>query len=107
MIKYFTAIVFFCAINRQAIAQPIVLTDTTSLISIGRQIDILEDPGETLSLQQILSPEYQTQFKKSTQEAPNFGTKQTSVWCRTRIKNVSHKDWVLNVDFPNLHSVAL
>ncbi len=61
----------------------------------------------TLSLQQILSAEYQSQFKKSTQEVPNFGTKQTSVWCRIRIKNISHQDWVLNVDFPNLHSVTL
>ena len=68
---------------------------------------MFEDPGGTLSLQQILSPEYQSQFKKSTQEVPNFGTKQTSVWCRIQIKNVSHKDWVLNVDFPNLHSVTL
>ena len=108
MIKYFTAFVFFCTISMQAFAQqPVVLTDTTSLISIGKQIDIFEDPGGTLSLQQILSPEYQSQFKKSTQEVPNFGTKQTSVWCRIRIKNVSHKDWVLNVDFPNLHSVTL
>ncbi len=108
MIKYYTAFVFFCTISIQTFAQqPVVLTDATSLISIGKQIDVFEDPGGTLLLQQILSPEYQSQFKKSTQVVPNFGTKQTSVWCRIKIKNASHKEWVLNVDFPYLHSVAL
>ncbi len=86
---------------------PVLLTDTTSLISIGKQIDMFEDPGGRLTLQQILSPEYQAQFKLSTQEVPNFGTKQTTVWCRIIIKNTSHTDWILNVDFPNLHSVTL
>src|SRR5687768_5281288 len=108
MIKHIPAIVFFCSVSMHAFAQQqVVLTDTTSFISIGKQVDLLEDPGEKLSLQQILSPGYQAQFKKSTQEVPNFGTKQTSVWCRIKIKNVSNKDWVLNVDFPSLHSVIL
>ena len=84
MIKYFIAIVFLRNLSTQDFAQPIILSDTTSLISIGKQIDIFEEPGGTLSLQQILSPEYQPQFK-STQEVPNFGTKQTTVWCRIRI----------------------
>ena len=107
MIKYFTAFVI-STISMQAFAQaPVVLTDSTSIISIGNQIDILEDRSGKLSFQQIVSPQYQAQFKKSTQVVPNFGTKQTSVWCRIKIKNVSHKDWVFNVDFPNLHSVIL
>jgi two-component system, NtrC family, sensor kinase len=107
MIKYFIAFVI-CSITMQAFAQPpVVLTDSTSIISIGNQIDIFEDRGGKLQLQQILSPQYQMQFKRSTQVVPNFGTKQTSVWCRIRIKNVSHKEWVFNVDFPNLHSVIL
>jgi hypothetical protein len=108
MIRYFTAIVFFCTISIQAFAQqPVILTNFTSLLSIGKQIDVFEDTDGTLSLQQILSPEYQSQFKKSNQEVPSFGTKQTSVWCRIRIKNESYKNWVLNVDFPSLHSVTL
>jgi len=102
------AFVFFCTITMQAFAQPtVILTDTTSLISIGKQIDLFEDQGGKLSLQQILSPEYQSQFKRGTQEFPNFGTKQTSVWCRIKVKNVSYRNWVLNVDFPILHSVIL
>ena len=108
MLKNLTAIIFFCALSMQAFAeQTVTLTDATSIISIGKQVDVLEDPGEKLTLQQILSPEYQSKFRQSTQEAPNFGTKQTSVWCRIRIKNASDKDWILNVDFPNLHSVIL
>ena len=108
MLKNLTAIIFFCALSMQAFAeQTVTLTDATSIISIGKQLDVLEDPGEKLTLQQILSPEYQSKFRQSTQEAPNFGTKQTSVWCRIRIKNASDKDWILNVDFPNLHSVIL
>ena len=108
MRKYFTLFLFFCIISKQSFAQtPVMLTDTTSLISIGKQIDVFEDRGGKLSLQQILSPEYQSQFKRSNQEVPNFGTKQTSVWCRIRVKNVSNKNWLLNVDFPILHSVTL
>ncbi len=108
MIKYYTAFVFFCTISIQTFAQqPVVLTDATSLISIGKQIEVFEDPGETLSLQQILSPEYQSRFKKSNQQVPNYGTKQTAVWCKISIKNTSPKEWILNVDFPILHSVSL
>ncbi|MEP6951559.1 MAG: 7TM-DISM domain-containing protein [Ginsengibacter sp.] len=108
MIKYFTTFVFISAIGIQVFAQqPVLLTDTTSLVSIGKQIDVFKDPGEKLSLQHILTPRFQSQFKKSTQEVPNFGTKQIAVWCRIHIKNASHKDWVLDVDFPNLHSVTL
>ena len=108
MLKNLTAIIFFCALSMQAFAeQTVTLTDATSIISIGKQVDVLEDPGEKLTLQQVLSPEYQSKFRQSTQEAPNFGTKQTSVWCRIRIKNASDKNWILNVDFPNLRSVIL
>ena len=108
MRKYFMAFVFYCTITMQAFAQPtVILTDTTSLISIGKQIDIYEDQDGKLSLQQILSPEYQAQFKRGIQEFPNFGTKQTSIWCRIKVKNVSYKNWVLNADFPILHSVTL
>ena len=59
-------------------AQAIILTDSTSLVSIGKQMDIFEDHGGKLSLQQILTPAYQAKFKKSTRQVPNFGTKQTS-----------------------------
>lgn len=86
---------------------PVLLTDNTSLISIGKQTDVFEDINGRLTLQQILSPEYQAQFKSNTQEVPNFGKKQTTVWCRTIIKNTSQTNRILNVDFPNLHSVTL
>ena len=108
MVKYFIVFVFAFIINNQAFCQQAVtLTDNTSLVSIGKQVDLFEDRSGKLSLQQILSPEYQSQFKRSTQEVPNFGTKQTSVWCRLKVKSISHKDWFLNVDFPSLHSVTL
>ena len=70
-------------------------------------MDIFEDHGGKLSLKQILTPVYQAKFNKSTRQVPNFGTRQTSVWCRIPIKNSSDKDWILNVDFPGLHSVTL
>src|SRR5436305_14862908 len=106
--KYFAAFGFLCVISIQAFAQQVVvLSNNTSLVTIGKQIDVFEDPGEKLSFQQILSPQYQSQFQKSTQDVPNFGTHQSSVWCRIRVNDISQKDWVLNVDFPNLHSVIL
>ena len=108
MTRYPIAFVFFCIIGMRCFAQPtIILTDTTPFTSIGNQIDIFEDAQGKLSLSQILSPQYQSQFKRSEQAVPNFGLKQTCVWSRIKIKNLSHKDWMLNVDFPNLHSVTL
>ena len=104
MIKYFIAIVFLCNLSTQDFAQPIILSDTTSLISIGKQIDIFEEPGGTLSLQQILSPEYQAQFK-STQEVPNFGTKQTTVWCRIRI-NIAADEQKINHHGKRIYAIV-
>jgi signal transduction histidine kinase len=108
MLKYYISSVIFYFLCIQTFAQqPIILTDSTTLISIGKQIDVLEDPREHLTFKQILSAQYQSQFKESNQKIPNYGIKQTAVWCRFIIKNLSDKDWVLNVDFPNLHSVIL
>jgi signal transduction histidine kinase len=104
MKTYCFIFLFFIGVKTIA-QQTIVLTDTTSLISIGNRIDLFEDPKGKLLLSQILSPQYQSQFKKSEQKVPNYGTKQTSVWSRIRIKNTSGKSWMLNVDFPYLHNV--
>lgn len=100
----FTCCFIFSKVNAQ---NAILLTDSTSLISIGKQVDVFEDPEGKLSFEQILSPEYQAKFQRSKQEVPNYGIKQTTVWCRMKIKSLTDKHWMLNVDFPNLDSVTL
>ncbi|MEO8147314.1 MAG: adenylate/guanylate cyclase domain-containing protein [Bacteroidia bacterium] len=109
-IKFFFlfAMLSRCTGITQLYAQPaIILTDSASLISIGKLVDVFEDKSAMLDLQKILQPEYQSQFKRSQFDVPNLGTTHSVLWCRFALQNNSGREWFLRIDNPYLDTIQL
>ena len=52
---------------------PVILTDDAEKYPLGLHLEILEDPGGQLTIEEVTSPAYADQFVPSLDEAPNFG----------------------------------
>lgn len=63
----------------------------TTPLSLTPYLDLLEDPGGALTLEQIRAPGLAQQFKHSnfTGEALNFGITPSAWWLRLRVSNTS------------------
>ena len=63
----------------------------TTPLSLTPYLDLLEDPGGALTLEQIRAPGLAPQFKHSnfTGEALNFGITPSAWWLRLRVSNTS------------------
>jgi hypothetical protein len=63
----------------------------TTPLSLTPYLDLLEDPGGALTLEQIRAPGLAPQFKHSnfTGEALNFGITPSAWWLRLRLANPS------------------
>jgi PAS domain S-box-containing protein len=96
------------AATAQSKPQLLVLTAAQGEYPLGRRLDILEDPGGQLTIEQVASPEYERQFMPSQSETPNFGYTDSAYWVRFRLRNESDlTDWRLELGFANMQHVAL
>jgi signal transduction histidine kinase len=82
----------------------VVLTDGQAEYPLGRSLEILEDPGGKLTIEDISSPQYDRRFIQSQTEAPNFGFTTNAYWVRFHLKNESSKTdhWLLETLFSNM-----
>ncbi|MEJ7767973.1 MAG: adenylate/guanylate cyclase domain-containing protein [Chitinophagaceae bacterium] len=99
--KYRLAIVKWCVVVLYMLSstangqERIVLTDAIDHIWIGKNISFLKDDKEPLTFNQVIKEETGKKFIRSTQDAPNFGNEQLSVWNRFTVVNKSSKEWML------------
>jgi len=84
----------------------IVVSDTGSVTSIGRQAYYFEDKSITLPFEQILSAQYQRQFIPAVSEAPNFGITPHGIWCKAVIRNDTRGPVYLHIDNPILDTIT-
>lgn len=92
-------LMFFCC-NSKAIVS---LHDHSSLLEIGDQIEILEDPSGTLPFDQVRQSR---NFTPSQRSRPSFGFSSSVYWVRFRLANLSSKsDWFLQVRYAPLDYV--
>lgn len=97
-----TILLILLALYGQAQAV-VTLHDHTPDINIGRQIDILEDPGGSLTLEQVRASD---KFVPSPGLRPSFGFSSSAYWARVRVANLSSKpDWLLQVRYAPLDFV--
>jgi signal transduction histidine kinase len=91
------------------VQEPLVLTDQQGEYPLGRSMDILEDPGGELTIDDVTSSELTSQFVPSTVDAPVFGYTSSVFWLRLRLRNESTltNQWLLEGNFPNLNYVDL
>jgi hypothetical protein len=77
-------------------ARNIPLTYETSVIHLGKSIELFEDKTAKLSFDQVRSAAYASYFKPSTEEIPNFNMTRSAIWCRFQLTNNTERvEWYL------------
>ena len=79
---------------------PVILTEEKELYPLGLHLEILEDPGGQLTIEDVSSFEYDDQFTPSQDDIPNLGytAPGAAVWARFRVRNEADPNimtWVL------------
>ncbi len=89
--------------------EPLILTDEQGQYPLGLHMDILEDPGGELTIDQVASPEYASRFTPSQEQVPVYGYTSSVFWLRLHFRNEASltSQWMLEVNFPNLNYVDL
>ena len=84
-------------------AETVVVTDND--ISIGRSVEILEDPTGELTIEDILKSD---SMSLATQKVPNLNISKSTFWIRFTIENQSNNEHLLlNLAYPIIDTVEL
>ncbi len=82
----------------------IVLTNNNESISIGKDIEIFEDKGGTLSIHDFLNKNFKGNFEKLNKEFINYGFTKSTIWVRFKLKKnlevKTRSPWVIVNEFP-------
>jgi signal transduction histidine kinase/PAS domain-containing protein len=89
--------------------EPLILTDGQSEYPLGLHLDILEDSSGKLTIAQVSSPEFDSQFTPSQVEVPNYGFSNSAYWVRVQLDNETRQidEWLLELGFANMHYIDL
>jgi PAS domain S-box-containing protein len=95
--------------NTPPTPEPLVLTDQQGEYALGRSMDLLEDPGGKLTIDQVASPEFAARFVSSQVDVPNYGYTNSAYWVRFWVRNEAPEfdRWLVELGFPNMHYVDL
>ncbi len=93
---------------RQA-PNPVILIEKQGEYPLGIHLEILEDASRKLTVEDVISPEYGTQFVTSREEIPNFGYTDSAYWVRFHVRNGSSgsSDWWLELQHPHMDYVDI
>lgn len=87
------------------VEQPIIFTDITNSIRIGKSVFILKDLDNSLTFSKVLVSDA---FQKSKQDVPNLGVSKSSFWIKFSILNrSSSSDLLLEIAQPTLNNISL
>jgi hypothetical protein len=88
---------------------PVILTDGQDEYLLGPHLQILEDPGGELTIDDVASPNFDVHFVPSHVEVPNFGFTDSAYWVRLHLINETRPPdhWLLEVGFANTQFVDL
>ena len=86
---------------------PVVLTDEQGEYPLGLHLEYLEDPGGTLTIEEVASSEYDDRFLPSQQEIPRFGLTDSAYWLRFQVMNSAKpaSRWYLEYDYHLIYSL--
>ena len=83
-------------------ASPVLLTEKQGQYALGDHIDILEDPTQQQTLQDVQSLEGSTRFVPHLNRTPSFGFTHSAYWVRLSLQNqIAHQmEWLLELEAP-------
>ena len=91
LIQCFLSIIILVTSTYSFSAPPLVLQAGQSEYSLGLHLDLLEDRGGQLTLEDIISPAFAEKFEVNKQEIPAFHDSESVYWARFKIA-MSHED---------------
>ena len=102
-------VILLFSLLSMASAETVILTDDTTILHLGTNINILEDASGKLTMSGILSSDHKHKFTRSTKMNPSFGYTKSVYWVRFTI--ISHSTyrskWLLELDYPLMDSIHL
>lgn len=102
--KYLLLIVFTFLLQHAYGQEVIRYNDINKIQQIGGGVQILEDPHNAYSIEDILSSD---KFVNSTQEVPNFEITPSTYWIKFNIANNTENDKLtLELAYPTIDSVT-
>jgi signal transduction histidine kinase len=87
-------------------AQEIMLLNESDEIPVSYNCLIFEDINKQFSGQNISSPDFQKNFKKTPLSIPNLGYTSNDIWLKITLKNNSIKHWLLEIDNPRINHLS-
>ena len=82
----------------------ISLQNTSTSYRLDSHVAVLADSTESLTIAQILTPEFQGRFRKSDGDL-TFGYLKSSLWLKVVTRNESDANWYLEIPAPFLEYV--
>ena len=104
---------FLCCLSAstaQALATPTLRVDASQpSYTLAPWIEILEDPGSKLGIDDVTREPYASQFTPNRQAIPNFGFSRSAFWVRLRLRNSAAEipEWMLEQRYANTHYLDL
>mgnify|MGYP003856281637 CR=1 FL=1 len=97
------ALVFCSFVSRAAS----LIDSSITRYSLGKDLLYLKEEGPNLSLSEILKPEFQNKFKKTTRKIPNFGIADKSYWAKLSIDYQGDEEinWLIELDYIYLDKI--
>lgn len=102
-------LLLFTTATSLAAEEAVVLTGNQDRYPLGRELEILEDPGKSWTIGDVTTPEIARRFVSSEEPVPNFSYTTSAWWVRLRLRNVAapNKRWLLLYDHSNLDRIEL
>jgi diguanylate cyclase (GGDEF)-like protein len=78
-------------------------------VSLGRYVELLEDPTRTLTFAEVRSAALAQRFERSDDDVVNLGYSRSALWLRFDLGGnpVPEDGWLLEVGFPSLDELEL
>jgi len=113
-LRYFVIVLLVCNILSAGVLihaqnEGFTITPSTKRATLGKHVEIFEDPSGVLNLEDILSNDIQAQFVQSNQEEPGFGFTSSAYWVKLRIINNLDQEfsWYLELGYPLIDYIDL
>lgn len=104
------ALVLICRYAAPALAAPSLVIGSVDAYPLnGAFIDVLKDPGRSLTIDDVASPGFTERFLPVHHNIPNFGMSDSAFWFRFTVDAGSRdaETWLLLLDHPLMNLVEL
>ncbi|MCE9596772.1 MAG: adenylate cyclase [Spirochaetia bacterium] len=104
--RIFLVVLFLSQLSNHLLARAFDLSDSFVRREIGQEVEVLEDPGGILTIEDVRSGPASHQFHPGESPALNYGFTHSAYWIRFRLSNHSNQPaWLLQIAFPLIDQV--